>query len=154
MFRAIIHMIRHDGDPACMAFDGKVLPDVDTYLEFTDRPDAPIGTRTVDKVKQQPRPRFYATHLGYEAVPKSILEKAKIIYVAGNPKDVIVSTYFFFSSLKPFAFSGTLEDIAMSYINDKAPYTPFHKHVASFWKHRDRDNILFLTYEDTLMVRT
>ena len=47
-------------------------------------------------LEQLPSPRMIKTHLQIQFLPQEIFEKKpKIIYIARNPKDVIVSDYHF-----------------------------------------------------------
>lgn len=49
------------------------------------------GYQFFAEMKQQ---RFIKTHLPFKLLPKSVAEKqAKVVYVARNPKDVVVSYY-------------------------------------------------------------
>ena len=42
---------------------------------------------TIQKLKNAKDPRFIKTHLPLSLLPDDLLEKAKVIYVARNPKD-------------------------------------------------------------------
>lgn len=41
-----------------------------------------------------PDPRFAKTHLPMSLLPPYILDKSKMVYVARDPRDVIVSSYY------------------------------------------------------------
>jgi hypothetical protein len=52
-----------------------------------------VGYGIVSNMKSK---RFIKTHLPFSLMPPSVMKnKAKVIYVARNPKDVIVSFYYF-----------------------------------------------------------
>ncbi|KAM6406782.1 amine sulfotransferase-like [Pluvialis apricaria] len=96
-----------------------------------------------------PSPRVLATHLPYYLVPKDLRKKkARIIYVARNPKDVMVS-YYHFSK-----FMTTLEEIPdfnlfmERFLAGKVLASSWLDHVAGWYSHAEDFNILFLTYEE------
>ena len=50
-----------------------------------------LETNPIDPM---PSPRFVKTHLPFAYLPPDILDTCKVVYVARNPKDVAVSSYF------------------------------------------------------------
>ncbi|XP_053460730.1 sulfotransferase 2A1-like isoform X2 [Nycticebus coucang] len=51
-------------------------------------------------VNEKEGPRLLTSHLSIRLFPKSFFSsKAKVIYVIRNPKDIIVSSYFFWNSV-------------------------------------------------------
>ncbi|XP_060078699.1 sulfotransferase 4A1-like [Ylistrum balloti] len=105
------------------------------------------GIKSIQKMES---PRLIKSHLPLSLLPKSVREgKAKIIYVARNPKDTCVSYFHFVQLLKPtFRFNGNFNDFFNRFINNKVPYSPWWRHVKEFWDIRDSPNVLFLKYED------
>ena len=69
-----------------------------------------------------------------------------MIYVARNPKDVVVSFFHHYRHI--VGYEGTQEDFTEAFLHDQVIYAPFNDHVLDFWKLRDQPNILFLFYED------
>lgn len=69
---AVLAMISSNADPQCL-HDGKSLEWKNPYLELTD-PDMKVGNRPVDLLRNMPPGRTFFTHLGYEALPKSIAQ--------------------------------------------------------------------------------
>ena len=57
----------------------------------------------IPDINTMPSPRIMKTHLTYSAVPKGANEdtKCKYIYVARNPKDVLVSGFSFKTNMSP-----------------------------------------------------
>ncbi|XP_006123297.1 amine sulfotransferase-like [Pelodiscus sinensis] len=104
--------------------------------------------RNVDYVNR-PSPRLFATHLPYNLVPRDLRNRrGKVIYVARNPKDVVVS-YFHFSNLvvsleKVPDFNSFLE----KFLAGKASPGSWLDHIGGWFTHRDDFNILFLTFEE------
>ena len=66
------------------------------------------GLSEIDKRKNQQR--FIKTHLPFHLLPDQISEKnAKIIYIHRDPKDMMVSYYFFARMLTFINYIGTLK---------------------------------------------
>lgn len=74
---AILHMINHNGDAKCMTGGG---PPLDSFFPFMEMctPTMPRQAWPISKLKAAKPPRDYYTHLGYDALPKGILEKSKV----------------------------------------------------------------------------
>ncbi|XP_055336682.1 sulfotransferase 1C4-like [Paramacrobiotus metropolitanus] len=146
---AILHMINNDASPKCMT-EG---PNLETYFPYMEMctPNMPVGARPIDRMLAMKPPRHFYTHFGWDALPKSVIEKAKIIYVARNPKDTIVSMHHFMRATPSAAFKGTIEETFESFVNNRCIYAPFWDHVADFWsKHKNHSNIFFTTFERLL----
>ncbi|OXB61942.1 hypothetical protein ASZ78_013987 [Callipepla squamata] len=89
-------------------------------------------------VASLPTPRVFATHLPYYLTPRDLRnKKGRVIYVARNPKDVLVS-YFHFSK-----FMRTLEKIP-----DFNIFMERFLAGKGWYNHANDFNILFLTYEE------
>lgn len=104
----------------------------------------------IKDIKEKKPPRLIKSHLPLRLLPRSVREgKAKIIYIARNPKDTCVSYFHFVQLLKPmFRFNGNFDDFFDRFIHDKVPYGPWWRHVKEFWEIKDSPNVLFLYYED------
>uniref|UniRef100_A0A336LZF5 CSON005747 protein n=1 Tax=Culicoides sonorensis TaxID=179676 RepID=A0A336LZF5_CULSO len=102
---------------------------------------------SVDNVINLTRPRHIKTHLNYAMLPDKLwTSRAKIFYVARNPKDCIVS--YFHHSRHITGYHGTMDDFVETFLQDKVLYTPFFEHILGFWNIRHRPNMMFLMYED------
>uniref|UniRef100_A0A8C4TNX4 Sulfotransferase n=1 Tax=Erpetoichthys calabaricus TaxID=27687 RepID=A0A8C4TNX4_ERPCA len=85
------------------------------FLELSSMGTLPAG---VDLLKDMPSPRLVKTHLPFQLVPQSFWDKGcKVIYVARNAKDILVS-YFFFHKITPILpHAGTWDDFFESFLS-------------------------------------
>lgn len=136
----IVYLIQNKVDT--LYAQSKFLDTRFPYLEFM--------IPGIEEVEKMSPPRLIKSHLPYSMLPKSVHEKnPKIIYIARNPKDVVVSYYYFVRLLYPVTrYDGEFKDFFDLFIHDKVMYAPWWRHVEEFWDRRHDDNILFLTYED------
>ncbi|BFZ24860.1 hypothetical protein BsWGS_27898 [Bradybaena similaris] len=103
-------------------------------------------------ISQMPSPRLIKSHLPLSLLPNQITQKKpKVIYIARNPKDTVVSYYNFitkFLTELEITFSGTFETFCQLFVDDLVYYGPWWKHVKEAWDKRDDENVLVLFYED------
>nr|XP_014342706.1 PREDICTED: sulfotransferase 4A1 isoform X1 [Latimeria chalumnae] len=100
-------------------------------------------------VKELTSSRLIKSHLPYRFLPTDLHDgESKVIYMARNPKDLVVSYYQFHRSLRTMSYRGTFQDFCRRFMNDKLGYGSWFEHVQEFWEHRMDSNILFLKYED------
>ncbi|XP_070070126.1 sulfotransferase 1B1-like [Drosophila takahashii] len=117
------------------------------YLEHSGV-DPAVTTDSIDACDQiQENPRLIKSHLPAPLLPRQIWTHGrKTIYVARNPKDVVVSTYHFFSGLK--YWKGSMDEFVDAFVADKTPFAPYWEHMFDFYRLRHEKNILFVTYEE------
>ncbi|GAB1861332.1 Sulfotransferase 1C4 [Camponotus japonicus] len=101
---------------------------------------------SVEFVQNQPSPRFVKSHFPLDLWPTVVNNDCKIIYVARNPKDVVVSWYNLLRDLNQY--QGNFEQMCNDFINNHTMWAPYWEHVKSAWAIRHKPNILFLFYED------
>ncbi|UYV68932.1 SULT1B1 [Cordylochernes scorpioides] len=99
------------------------------------------GVRNLEDLKA---PRMIMTHIPYEKCPKK--EETKYIYVFRNPKDVIVSYYYFLNGIleKPL----DLDSASELFLDGKLIYGDYFKDVKLWYEHRDDPNVLLVVYEE------
>ncbi|CAG9821981.1 unnamed protein product [Phaedon cochleariae] len=109
-----------------------------------------LFTNSVEYVKSLPSPRFIKTHLPYQLLPTEIDKvKPKIIYTMRNPKDLCVSYYYHCKLLHNFNVE--FETFCELFLNDAVAYGGVFNHYLDFWKRRNDENVLILTYEEMKM---
>jgi len=103
---------------------------------------------SMDQVEDATSPRIIKTHLPVELLPEQVLGKsAKLIYVARNPRDVVISFYNHWKVMD--GYKGDFDGFFDAFIGDVCGYySPFIQHVLAYWGIRDLDNVLFITYEE------
>ncbi|XP_049944053.1 luciferin sulfotransferase-like [Schistocerca serialis cubense] len=102
---------------------------------------------SLDVVGGMKSPRLIKCHLPVELLPKQIWSvKPKIIYVARNAKDVVVSYYYHHRLWNECTL--TLDEFAECFMENVVSYLPFWDHILAFWRLRNEPNILFYSYED------
>ncbi|KAJ4787742.1 Sulfotransferase [Rhynchospora pubera] len=101
-----------------------------------------------------PSPRVMNTHLPYSLLPDSITESScRIVYVWRDPKDVIVSMWYFAQKILGGADKMvTFDQFYEHYYQGLNSYGPIWNHVLGYWEESKRrpEKILFLKYEHIL----
>ncbi|MEM7368588.1 MAG: sulfotransferase domain-containing protein [Bacteroidota bacterium] len=88
--------------------------------------------------------RAIKTHLEAEFVPYS--DEASYLVIMRDPKDVILSSFYFSDSIIPGLSSIGIEAWLDAFINNKSPYGSWPEHIAGYWKWRDRANVEIFTF--------
>lgn len=91
--------------------------------------------------------RVIKTHYDWELLPYS--EKARYIMVIRDPKDVFVSSYFFFVKEGPLGGPApTLDTWYKIFLNGDMPVGgSWVKNTAGYWAQRHRPNVLILSFK-------
>lgn len=124
------------------------ISDLDSLLDW---PVPDLSTR--------PSPRLMKTHIPFRLLCDDIQKqktKAKIIYVTRNPKDAVVSFYYFDTGFNIEGFTDPrypklkFPQYLERFFNDLCLYGSYWAHNIEFWERREWESILFLKYEDML----
>jgi aryl sulfotransferase len=90
--------------------------------------------------------RVIKTHLAQNDVPYSSV--AKYIAVVRDPKDVCVSGYHFLRALAWGPLTPSVERWVEYYLSPDFQIGSWAEHLSGYWGIRDRENVLFLTFDD------
>ncbi|XP_074048268.1 sulfotransferase 1C4-like [Macrotis lagotis] len=96
---------------------------------------------------EMPSPRVIKTHLPVQLLSPSFWQNnSKIIYVARNTKDNIVSFFHFQKMHK--GLPGTWEEYFETFLESKGLWGSWYDHLKGWWEAKDIKPILYLFYED------
>jgi len=109
---------------------GDAIRDPPTYLKTVE------GTRVIK------------THLPFNFLPPNLLDKAKVIYVARNVKDVSVSYYHHNVNIQAHDFQGNFEEFVPFFEKGLLFYGSYISHVLQGWKQRNHKNVKMIWFED------
>lgn len=93
-------------------------------------------------------PRTIKTHLPFSLMPPNMLDTCKVVYVARNPKDVIVSYHHHSRIIKVHGFAGSFEDFVQYFVDGDLLYGPYDLHLKEAWERRHHPNLHIMFYED------
>ncbi|XP_042849418.1 sulfotransferase 4A1 isoform X3 [Panthera tigris] len=139
LLQEVVYLVSQGADP-----DEIGLMNIDEQLPVLEYPQPGL-----DIIKELTSPRLIKSHLPYRFLPSDLHNgDSKVIYMARNPKDLVVSYYQFHRSLRTMSYRGTFQEFCRRFMNDKLGYGSWFEHVQEFWEHRLDSNVLFLKYED------
>lgn len=101
--------------------------------------------KTLDKMRGQ---RFIKSHLPANLLPIALwTSKARIVYVARNPKDAAISNFHHHKGI--YGYTGTFNDYLEGFLDGNLIYGSYYDHVYEFMELAKKcPNIYFNTYED------
>lgn len=95
-----------------------------------------------------PDPRTFKTHLPFSLLPPSLLDICKVVYVARNPKDVLVSNYHHSRIDTKTGFNGSFEDFIQYFVDDEMLYGNYAEHLKEAWEKKNHPNLHIIFFED------
>ncbi|KAF6714419.1 Sulfotransferase family cytosolic 2B member 1 [Oryzias melastigma] len=106
-------------------------------------------TRLAEVVDKMTSPRAMVSHFPYNLMPSSFhSSKAKVIYVMRNPKDILVSSFYFHQMAAFLENPGTFDEFIDKFLEGRVLFGKWADHVKSWKLAKIADRILFLTYEE------
>ncbi|XP_015804707.1 sulfotransferase 2B1 [Nothobranchius furzeri] len=105
--------------------------------------------RTAPIVDQLTPPRVLVTHFPYNLMPPSLhTSKTKVIYVMRDPKDVLVSSFYYHQMANFLEDPGTFDEFMKKFLEGRVQYGKWTNHVKG-WRHTELgDRIMYITYEE------
>uniref|UniRef100_A0A8C6V418 Sulfotransferase n=1 Tax=Neogobius melanostomus TaxID=47308 RepID=A0A8C6V418_9GOBI len=96
-------------------------------------------------------PRYNVTHLPFHLMPQALRRRTgKVIYVARNPKDVLVSFYHFHKMVHMLETPQSFEQFLDRFLRGDVMGGSWFEHIKAWFSHKDDVNMLFLTYEEMI----
>ena len=134
----IVHLLVNQGEQG-----GQRLTDAVPWVETL--PHRPGGM--TEFLKTMTGRRLFTSHLPLSLMPRPNHTGAKYIYVARNPKDVAISTYFHDQSKA--GYEGSWEEHFQLFLRGDTYFGSYFDHVLPWWRASQNDEtVLFLKYED------
>ncbi|XP_038071143.1 sulfotransferase family cytosolic 1B member 1-like [Patiria miniata] len=135
----ILHYILHDGKGD---FNRSFMTNVLEMTMAEDPSQLESVTPGYKMYAAMASPRCILSHCLESFRPPQILTKqAKVVYVARNPKDMLVSLF-------NMASHWHFDEVFWAFCHGKMVMGCWFEHVLSYWNQRDKENFLFVKYED------
>lgn len=112
------------------------------YLEVGD-------AEKYQRMEKLPSRRVIFTHLLPHNLPESIFKnKAKVLVLVRNPKDVATSFYHFTNGMSLFPSYETWDEFFTAFMTGKMPWGSYFDYICEWSKHVDDENVMTITYEE------
>ncbi|XP_071746961.1 uncharacterized protein [Lepeophtheirus salmonis] len=92
--------------------------------------------------------RLLKSHLPFSLMPPGVLKKNKVIFVARDPRDVVLSYFRHQRLMKYYDFQGDFTTFLDYFVRDEIVGGPFWEFIHQGWEHKDKDNFLFVFFSD------
>ncbi|XP_060636539.2 sulfotransferase 1C2-like [Anolis sagrei] len=138
----IVDMIRHGGDPQKC----EKTP-IYKRMPFLEMPHPVVSP--LEELEAMTSLRTIKTHLPVQLLPPSFWEQnCKIIYMARNPKDNVLSYFHFHRMNQTYPDPVTWNQFLENFLAGKVLWGSWFDHVRGWWEAKDHHPILYLFYED------
>ncbi|XP_061480395.1 sulfotransferase 6B1-like isoform X2 [Rhineura floridana] len=112
------------------------------YLEIGD-------TEKYQRMNSYPSRRVMFTHLRPDKLPSSVFKnKAKILLLIRNPKDVAASFFHFSNTFSPYPPYDTFEEYFRALMEGRMPWGSYIEYLCVWNKYVDKENVMPITYEE------
>ncbi|XP_077593817.1 sulfotransferase 1C2-like [Stigmatopora nigra] len=140
----VVDQLFHNGDAQLC----KRAP-ITTRCAFLEASTRIREEKGLDLLKRMDPPRLIKTHLPLQLVPQGFFQnKCKLIYVARNPKDTVVSNFHFEQINMTTPDTGNWDAFLDYFLNGELEWGYWYDHVKGYWEGREKWNIFYLFYED------
>ncbi|XP_051576124.1 amine sulfotransferase-like [Myxocyprinus asiaticus] len=108
-----------------------------------------IGSQT--RFDSAPSPRIRVSHLQYKFMPLGLKnKKGKVIYVARNPKDVLVSYFHFHKYATMLETPKDFESFFEKFMEGNVYGNCWFEHIKTWFSNKEEMNFLYITYEEMI----
>ena len=138
----ILYQIKSRGNP-----DFNYIDEVIPWLELPHTNYS--WQESLEKYQQLEAPRIFKTHCTYSQTPHP--DRVSIILSSRDPRDCCVSFYHHFMSMKQSALDllGVQRPRTFDeYFEEWMSFGAWFRNVASWWPHKNDNNVLWFRYED------
>ncbi|XP_048373662.1 sulfotransferase 2A1 [Sphaerodactylus townsendi] len=96
-----------------------------------------------------PSPRLLTCHLPIQIFPKAFFtSKAMLVYTSRDPRDVVVSYYYFTKMCRTYEDPKSFGDFLESFLSGDVPHGSWFDHIKGWMELKGRSNIFFISYEE------
>ncbi|XP_054830209.1 sulfotransferase 6B1-like [Eublepharis macularius] len=112
------------------------------YLEIGD-------TEKYKRMNTYPPRRVMFTHLRADKLPASVMKnKAKILLLLRNPKDVAASFFHFSNNFSPYPPYDNFADYFQALMKGQMPWGSYIEYLCVWNNYIDKENVMAVTYEE------
>lgn len=117
-------------------------------MDFFDYKEGEVHRNIENAKRCVGEERNIKTHLPFTMLPANLLKKAKVVYVARNPKDVVVSYYHHQRLVRSTDPSLDFDNFVRLFMAELLPEDPYVANIKEGWAAREEENVIFVWYED------